>query len=119
MNCDMNCLECKFKDCINDDITDKEKNNIEDSDFKVRYENSVKKGWAKVFRYQHSEHGKKKIEEYRKTSEVYKATQHRYAVSEKGRERQRRYYQRHKEEICAKKREERRLRKEQKEKCKS
>lgn len=89
--CDMDCLNCKFADCINDckDLLEEEIERQNKLDKEVKYD----EGWVEaksipLYVYNHSEKGRARADKYIK-SEKGKAAQSRYAKSEKGKERTR------------------------------
>lgn len=80
--CDMNCLECGYKDCRNNTITDAERKAQDAYDTEIRGSRKYGRGLV-VWKYEHTDKGKARAKRYEQT-EKGKERQKKYARSEKG-----------------------------------
>lgn len=82
--CYPNCHNCGYEDCINDNLTEKEKNEQDQHDREIIGGRKYGRNLV-VWNYQHSEKGKEAIKRYN-TSEKGKERNKRYLQTEKGKE---------------------------------
>ena len=90
--CNMDCENCVYSDCINEDLTQEERMLQNQQDTEIRKSRKYGRSLV-VWNYQHSEKGKEAARRYAQ-SEKGKENQKRYLQSEKGKAKSRRKTQR-------------------------
>ncbi len=87
--CNMDCFNCPYEDCINDEITDFDRKTQDESDMKIFLDGMLPKQ-RYVYEYNHSQSAKVVQKKYRKSKKGKDAIK-RYNSSEKAKETRKKY----------------------------